>query len=90
MSTATMYLTPREAAQVEQALDTRPMTVADWVIVDAAWDAAAPAKGAPAESFYDPITGENVTFDGDGVTVTDFLTGVTTITPFVPRHTIGQ
>jgi hypothetical protein len=83
----------------------RPTTAAQWAVVDAEWDAAAPAKrtidldaeyaeweidllfGTPGkETFYDPITGENVAFDDDSVTVTDFLTGVTTITPFAPRR----
>jgi len=73
------------------------LTPDDALVVDQALDA--PAKAMPKlarhmaqyakTSFYDPITGENITFDVDGVTVTDFLTGTTTITPFVADHRVS-
>ena len=69
----------------------------DAIVADQALDA--PAKAMPKlarhlaqyakTSFYDPITGEDITFDVDGVTVTDFLTGTTTITPFVVDHRVS-
>lgn len=50
------------------------------------------AKTEPvkSESFYDPITGENITFDSDHAVVRQWDSGSITVIPYATDHHVEQ